>query len=170
MPSLFWSHFEPELIVGQKCVNSAGGGYEWIHWKSNLPSKFLEKKVKDWATEHGWTFAFRSEYAAAIVETWHNGDNTKLFPLFRPNHDFFRNGYAYDIEPFPRHIDGDVVVLAFSTGVSRVIDTTVLPAYGYIVISKDGSSMAMYNLYGEMPNERNGDSELTSSAARTGRR
>lgn len=152
-PNLFWQDYKPSLITNQKVLDSTGGGYRWIHGESKSPHAFLENEINLWAADHGWRTLGSTAVDAKAVSEWRNATKDKLFPLFASNYKSYLTGYHGDIEPFPRHITGGVLVLQFDTNLYRENTAGFIPAYGYVLVNADGSRMAMYHLYGETPNE-----------------
>jgi hypothetical protein len=53
---------------------------------------------------------------------------------------------------FPRWFDSTVVVYKFKTPWMTVEDEIWNDAYGYVMISADGQSMALYHLWGDRAN------------------
>ena len=146
IPAGFWATYQKRMIVNSNSDQGPWGGSRWIHWIGKDTNTFTPATAAGFATEHGWKCGAPVEYSSKQVHTWVSYSAKRpLFPLF------FDDNYAGDIE-FPRHIDGDCTIIRCETGWIRVAPGTSQesPAFGYIQVSKDGTRMAVYHLWGEV--------------------
>jgi hypothetical protein len=137
----FWKTYKPELIVAQQSDQGPWGGHRWVQWESRNAGVFSEREAKKFAIEHGWKFLQRFEVSAQGMSDWKGFKQSRVFPLFQ-------TGLAND--GFPRRIVSDSIFLKFDSGWLREDPGTneMSTAYGYLQVSKDGTQMAVYHLWG----------------------
>lgn len=151
-PAAFWKTYRADLIVAQGNDQGPWGGHLWIHWSSSSLGTFQEAAASTWATSHGWRLVSRVEYGSEALKNWQTGAHEPIFPLFYPSHEPARNSYVAAVRHFPRHIASNLVVLKFTTDWIRVGpgSGSEQPAYGFVVLSTDGTKQAIYHLWGEV--------------------
>lgn len=101
--------------------------------------------MKRWATDHGWTYRDRAEYAAQVVaQEWRYWDGRPVFPLLYPRDSPTLNSWDHGVTKFPRHMAGDLIVLLFETGWMREAPGSgdMTPAFGYAVLGEAGKKLA----------------------------
>lgn len=148
----FWASYRSEHIVAKESDQGPWGGWRWIHWKADGAGTFEEASIREYAERRGWKFEERREFAAHSLLDWVSADGKPVFPTelsmdLRPIDD-------QRSERFPRQISADSVVLQWNSGWMRSDpglgpDTKLVPAPGWIHLSKDGREMAVYHMWGE---------------------
>ena len=149
-PAGFWLTYREDLVVNEHSNQGPWGGRRWIHWKSVEPMFDLADVIR-FAENHGWECEESEEYSAGQIATWVWGD-TSVFPLFYgfTGDPGWKHSHPYNTD-FPRHIDGEAIVVRCDSGWIRVRPGTdqESTAFGYIVTSRDRRRMAVYHLWGE---------------------
>jgi hypothetical protein len=127
-PAGFWATYRPELIVQKYSDQGPWGGIRWVHWVAPAPGTFTLADVERFATSNGWACQKPVAYSAEQVRAWQSSR-----------------------KEFPRHIDGDSLVVQCDSRWVRVEpgsgDSST--AFGYIQIDRSGTRLAVYHLWGE---------------------
>jgi hypothetical protein len=143
-PAGFWTRYCNNMIVFNTSDQGPWGGSRVIHWSSPKMAAFYEQAVRAYAEENGWKYIDSVSVTSAELSTWvSQKDKKPYFVLFGRDNEYL-------CLKFPRHIMTDSVILKFESGWTREHPGSgeMTPAYGYIQINKEGTSMAVYHLWG----------------------
>jgi len=151
MPGGNWNTFEPDLRVEERSDQGPWGGTRAYYWRSNTIGYFNKKRVLDWATSSGWILSDSITFKAEEMSGWKEG-NTPVFSIaigpFEPEPS---PDEKYMNESFPRWINGGQTLYTFKTDWLIYYPGTdnCTAINGFITLSKDGSEMTLYHLWGE---------------------
>ena len=149
MPSGFWKKFEANCLTREISDQGPWGGYRALYWKSNK-SIFNSSNVLAFATKNGWKFKDSINFSLNDKQNWnHNGN--KIFPLSHHGFTPIGNYSSTEFDNFPLNITSNLIVFIFETDWVKVDPGTAetTDAFGYIVLNKDKSEMAVYHLWGD---------------------
>ena len=151
-PAGFWANYRPELIVQKYSDQGPWGGIRWVHWVAPAPGMFTLAGVESFATSHGWVCQKPVAYSAQQIHAWRYPQQNAGKPVF-PLHFGSANRPPVDatVREFPRHIDGDSLVVQCDSRWARVEPGSgkSSTAFGYIQIDRSGTRLAVYHLWGE---------------------
>jgi hypothetical protein len=123
-----------------------------MHWKVPAPDKFIARDVAAKAATAGWKHIDTLHFSRTDIRMWRE-HGKPVFPLtfrgFIPNYGADRSSDSGTVR-FPRWIDSDCQVLVFKTGwVKTTFDDEHSDESGFVVLSKDGTEMSVYHLWGD---------------------
>ena len=142
-PAGFWKSYQRTWIIDSSSDQGPWGGTRWVQWDAEKPGAFGPPGVVSFAEKNGWRCGEPREATAAELSAWVMSGKP-IFPLV------YGKDSLSSLE-LPRHIDADSILIRCETGWIRVDPGTnaETPAYGYILIQRDGSRMAVYHHWGE---------------------
>jgi hypothetical protein len=148
-PAGFWKNYNKGYLL--KSISDQGpfGGHRAIYWKSGKANTFNSIGVLDFAKENGWKIIDSSYFTAEQTNKW-TYNNKAVFPLTS-------NGFPdtlmnnTELEYFPLWFPEQIKVYKFETGwITKEPGTdSTITENGFVVISSNGSEMAIYHLWGE---------------------
>lgn len=148
-PAGFWKNYKNDLLVKNISDQGPNGGHRAIYWKSDEANLFTSSNVLDFARKNGWTLVDSLEFNSDHTNKW-TYNNKAVFPLTSTG---FSDTHLNDahLTDFPRWFGGQVSVYKFKTGWVTIEPGTdnSIEENGFVVISSDGTEMAVYHLWGE---------------------
>jgi len=114
-----------------------------VQWQADQEGTFALAPTVKFAEDNGWECEHPREVSAAELSGWAIADKPVFPVVFGLNNASSRE--------LPRHIDGAALLARCETGWIRVDPGTsdATPAYGYVLIQRDGRRMAVYHHWGE---------------------
>tara|TARA_R110001592_G_scaffold88961_1_gene261774 strand:- start:3994 stop:4515 length:522 start_codon:yes stop_codon:yes gene_type:complete len=152
LPSGFWKEYRSELIEERDSHQRPYGGSLTIFWSSSENDAFSEIDVLEFAIANEWEPVDSITFTHQDMQNWSHHDSTPVFPVyFNGTHKMYSENDLSGYTAFDRWIESDLTVYRCRTkGHLRYPGTDESTREnGYILISKDGKQMTVYNIWGE---------------------
>lgn len=146
----FWDQYQRAYAIFKEYNQGPWGGHTAIQWEHKDSAYFTCKNAIEFAQKHEWVLIDSARYPAVVVQKWVY-DRKAIFPLSNSGFDPAMQEPSTTFSNFPRNIESEVCVYAFSSGWLSIKPGTdeTEERNGFILISADGKKMAVYHLWGE---------------------
>jgi hypothetical protein len=142
-PAGAWSSYRHDEVIAAQSDQGPWGGWRWIEWVARPGARFEEGGLLRAAQQRGWKLVRQRELAASDMSSWFTREGA---PIFGP--ELLRFAHR---APLRRHVEPPCVLYEFDSRWLKAPepDAELVPAPGYVLLSRDGARMALAHEWGE---------------------